>query len=509
MADKKKTEQPDGCVLYVDGGCRPGYLSQPNTKYGGWGMHGYTYHVGVTPPSKRTKKDVPTKSGYQIGEKTTLEEQVVPVGYIDGYGSMSDKDSSDRAELTGFKQAIEVVRRGGYKEAHLLLDNQYVIDGVNTFYPKWESLNWRKPDGSHYANKEMWRSIMDVYKPLSENISIKVTWVNGHSGNLGNDRADYLATKGVYLGRNGVLNNENLTHSPVAKYRDPKPEINRLFAKSRWYFSTHEKEPATGKTGRYVYHCGSHGSDDTLIGKPMADSVACVIMTKDMQKVLELVRQRHMEYIDNPLNDLCLARLDTLLLPRIYHEIETDGPNVLSIAPRKLRIDGLCTIDEQEVTRIIKPSGLTFKLIKVHNFLEEELERYLEGKGTYTDVTDKLYMKKEVKKGKETIEEYEITLEPTDKAFKVEVDVCSDVEKKVIKKHKVTLTVGIDIPPRELMRAIMPRKPKVSIVTWSLSEYAFTYAIIFDLGDDVMIWQGKDSSLKLVYPEDMLKVNKS
>ena len=56
------------------------------------------------------------------------------------------------------------------------------------------------------------------------------------------------------------------------------------------------------KDGRYVYHCGAHGSDNSLIGKPMSDSVAYVVYTKEEQKVLEQVRLRHRELIDNPLN---------------------------------------------------------------------------------------------------------------------------------------------------------------------------------------------------------------
>lgn len=504
---KKKTTTNEqlGCVMYVDGGCRPGYTHEPDAKYGGWGIHGYTYPLNTPPTQKRTKKDVPTNAGYQLGDTTKHEDQVVPNAYIDAYGSMSNKDSSDKAELTGFKQAIALVKKGDYKEAHLLLDNRYVIDGVTQLYPKWVSMDWRKTDGSNYANRALWEDIMSVYQPLSNDVNIKITWVNGHSGNLGNDRADYLATKGLYLGRNGVLDKTNITFSPIVKYRDPKPEINRLFAKSRWYFNTRVVEPMLSKDGRYVYHCGSHGSDDSLIGKRMADAVSTVIFTKEKQHVLEAVRQRHIELVPNPLNDLCMARLDTLLLPRIYDEIEKDGINVLSLAPRKLRIQGLCTIDEQEVTRIIQPSGLTFKLIEVHNFMEAELEKFLEGKGTITEVTEYIYETKlpdDKKKKAEPVTDVLIT--PSDKAIKLLVNVDDNKENK----HMVTLTVGIDAPPRELMRAIAPRQPKVYILVWKLSEYAFKHAMVFDLQDDIMMWMGKDSSMTLMFPEDMKKVTK-
>ena len=93
-----------------------------------------------------------------------------------------------------------------------------------------------------------------------------------------------------------------------------------------------------------------------------------------------------------------MGRLDTLLLPRIYDEIDNDGIYTLSLAPRKLNFKGLCTIDEQEVSRLIEPSGLTFKLIEVHNFMQTKLDSYLDGNATLTDITDIIYDKVEVKK---------------------------------------------------------------------------------------------------------------
>lgn len=500
MSTKKQKEEihyDQGCVLYVDGGCRPGYPSQPNSKCGGWGIHGYSYNLGVTPPKLRTKKDVPTQIGYEIGETVPLEQQVVPTEYVDAFGSMSTNDASDRAELTGFKNALDIIKSKGYKKAHLLLDNQYVIEGVTGGFERWMETGWKKRDGSNYANKEMWVDLMDSYYPLQQHVDFTVKWVNGHSGNLGNDRADYLATKGVYYARNGVYDNTRIDYHPIAKYRDPKPDINRLFTKSRWYFNTTHVEPDMSPDGRYVYHCGAHGSDDTLIGKPMADSVAYVVYTKTQMKVLEDIRQHHMRLIDNPLNLLCMMRLDTVLLPRIYHELETEGPAVLSIAPKRYRFKGLVSIDGQEVSKIIEPSGLTFKLIDVHNFMEKELQRYLEGKARLTDITSIFYEEVEIKVKKEIVKELKLIVAPTDKVLRPEVYIDEN------EKHRCALTVGIDVPPRELFNAIKSRSPKIYVTTWKLSPHAFRYAVIIDCGDDTVIWMGKDSSMQFVYSEEL------
>lgn len=494
--EKKIDDSPMGCVLYVDGGCRSGCTQETNNhRYGGWGFHGYTYSIGVHPPKLRTKKDIPTVRGYQIGEETSLEEQVIPTQYIDAFGSMSNEDDSSKSELEGFTQAIKYATSKDFKQIHLLLDNQYVINGVNGGFDKWSEMNWKKADGGYYSNRERWEKLMQDYKPYNHDDKCTVTWVNGHSGNLGNDRADYLATKGVYFGRNGNLFNVSIKESPVAKYREPKPEINRLFVKNRWYFNTDEK-PIMSPCNRYIYHCGAHGSDDTLIGKAMSDSVAYIVYTKEPEPVLEAVRQCHRRLIPNPYNELCMGRLDTLLLPRIYQEIADDGVDVLSLAPRKMKYEGLCTIDEQMATKVIRPSGLTFKLIDTHNFMQKELDNFIaKGPSYVTDITDLLYMQKTVKK--EVV--YDVAFTSTTKVLRPMVKLQNGTS------HACALTIGIDCPPRELLNAIKERKPTVYVITWTLSEAAFRYAMIFDCGDDVMMWMGKDSSMQLVYPDNMKK----
>ena len=487
-----------GVVLYVDGGCRIGYPSDPNTKYGGWGIHGYTYDIGVMPNKRYSKKDAPSTSGYKPGDTVPIEQQVVPTGYIDGYGSIGNKDTSDKAELIGFNKAIELVKEKGYKQAHLLLDNQYVINGVNEHYPKWVSLGWKKSNGDPYANKTLWESTMSVYQPLAKEVDFTVSWVNGHSGNLGNDRADYLATKGVYLGRNGVLDKSNIKYSPIAKYRDPKPNVCKLFNRDRWYFNTHPETPDLSKDGRYVYHCGGHGDDDTLVGKPTATASVYVLYLKQPEPVLDAVRKHHAKLIPNPLNDLCMARLSTLLLPRVYDEIQQDGVNTLSIASNKHRYDGLCTIDGQEVTKVIKPAGLTFKLIDVHNFLQSELDRYLDGKAHLTDITNLIYDITTDKKGNTT---YKYIVPASSKVLRIPVNIDNQNKPSIPNIHQCNLTWGIDICPRDLFNRIKDHTPKVYVSTWLVSEFAFRYAVIIEAGEDSMIWMGKDSNLQFIYPD--------
>ena len=505
---KENAVKDIGIVLYVDGGCRPGYNTSANEKFGGWGVHGYTYNLNEPPKVKRTKKDTPTVKGYQVGSTVGLEQQVVVNQYVDAYGTLSNKDTNNYAEMKGLENALNIIKDTNAKQAHLLLDSQYVIEGVTQRYENWISNGWVTSSGSPVQNKELWNVIAPAYRVMQRNMTVDIEWVKGHAGNLGNGYADQLATKGVYIGRNGLRpeNTSKITFSPLAKYRDFKIDISKLFVKNRWYFNE-SPEVQVSKSGHVVYHLGAHGNDDTLVGKRISDSTAIVVYLKQADPVLQAVKAFHFKLIPNPLNELCMARLDNLLTPATYSEIESEGVDVLSLAPRKLGFTGLCDVRENQITKVIRPSGLTFKLIEVHNFLSGQLDAFIEGIGTYTDVTDRFYKKTKVAKKKDVVEVSELQLKPSDKGIRIPVDVKS-LKTEGVETHECGLSVGIDLPSRELLSRIKDSNPHVFIATWRLSECAFRYATILQVGEEYMIWMGKDSSLQIIYPKEMLEGRK-
>lgn len=507
MASKKKISKeelallPQGCVLYLDGGCRPGYPSDPNTMYGGWGMHGYTYHMDIHPDKPRMKKDIPTTLGYEDGTKVPVSQQVIPTGYIDGYGSLTNRDTNNTAELYGLLHGLEKVK--ALHESHkvnyakFLLDSQYAIKGVTEYYPVWEARHFMKPDGKEpIANAELWKVIGDTYKDVTSKIKLDIGWVPGHSGNVGNEKADQLATLGVFIGRNGKIDTAEIKDSPIQKYGDPEIEVNRLFQKNRLYFN--HGEPVISKTGHYAYHCGAHGPDDTLVGMRMFDSTAYIVYTKELQTIIEKVKQFHHRVLPNPLNDLCMIRLDAVLLPRIYEQIQSVGPECLTLNLRGY--EGTATTDGQMATRVIKPSGLTFKLIDVHNAMADKLDAYLlEGKGTITDVTD-IFYEKEVKiKKKKEIVKWKSRLKPTDVVVETEVLVKKGQHQKEDFMYPIRAKIGVDTPSKELINGIKDREPKVSCLTWKMSDECFAYGFIFECDGDVMFWTGKDTAVQLIW----------
>ena len=75
----------------------------------------------------------------------------------------------------------------------LFTDSKYVMDGITQWIQNWKKNNWRTAAKKDVKNKELW-------KKLDELISyhqVQWHWVKGHSGDMGNETADFLANKGI------------------------------------------------------------------------------------------------------------------------------------------------------------------------------------------------------------------------------------------------------------------------------------------------------------------------
>ena len=77
----------------------------------------------------------------------------------------------------------------------LYTDSVYVQDGITKWLSNWKSNGWRTVAKKPVANRDLWERLD---KAVSEH-QVNWHWVKGHSGDLGNERADELANQGVSL----------------------------------------------------------------------------------------------------------------------------------------------------------------------------------------------------------------------------------------------------------------------------------------------------------------------
>ena len=75
----------------------------------------------------------------------------------------------------------------------LFTDSNIVKKGMTEWMENWKRNNWKNSNKKTVKNKEIWMQLDEATKSLN----ITWTWVKGHDGDPGNEKADFLANKGA------------------------------------------------------------------------------------------------------------------------------------------------------------------------------------------------------------------------------------------------------------------------------------------------------------------------
>jgi ribonuclease HI len=144
-----------GVVVYADGGC------SPNPGPGGWG-------AVIDSPGGRVEM--------RGGEPAT---------------------TNNRMELTAAIRALEWLPAGAQVE--MRCDSEYVVNSASKWMKGWKAKGWRSSTGD-VKN-------VDLMKRLDALIGtrrVRWTWVRGHAGDPGNERADALVHQGRREAKAGI-----------------------------------------------------------------------------------------------------------------------------------------------------------------------------------------------------------------------------------------------------------------------------------------------------------------
>ena len=136
--------------LYTDGACKG------NPGPGGW---------GVVIINNGTLVDE-----FYGGESNTTNNRMELLAVIHGLNKIEDADT-----------------------VRVNTDSMYVKNGITSWINKWVENGWKTAAKKDVANKDLWIKLQTIV----EDRDVTWNWVRGHSGNAGNERADFLANKGV------------------------------------------------------------------------------------------------------------------------------------------------------------------------------------------------------------------------------------------------------------------------------------------------------------------------
>jgi len=94
--------------------------------------------------------------------------------------------TNNRMELRAALEALLAVEPSSQIE--LFTDSEYLKRGITEWMPTWKARNWKRKKGK-LANVDLWKALDAAIGKHR----VKWSWVKGHAGHPGNERADRLA----------------------------------------------------------------------------------------------------------------------------------------------------------------------------------------------------------------------------------------------------------------------------------------------------------------------------
>lgn len=90
--------------------------------------------------------------------------------------------TNNRMELMAVISALN-----GFDNATIVVDSQYVFNGITKWMKKWQSNGWKTADGE-VKNRDLWNELVC----LTEQRALEWRWQRGHN-NTAHDEADKVA----------------------------------------------------------------------------------------------------------------------------------------------------------------------------------------------------------------------------------------------------------------------------------------------------------------------------
>ena len=99
--------------------------------------------------------------------------------------------TNNRMELCACIEALDQLSRRC--RVRVFTDSTYVKDGIQSWLRNWKRNNWKTAAKKPVKNRDLWEKL----DKLSARHDIEWRWVKGHAGDVGNERADQLANRGI------------------------------------------------------------------------------------------------------------------------------------------------------------------------------------------------------------------------------------------------------------------------------------------------------------------------
>ena len=488
MSPGNENVKPDvlrGAVIYTDGSARP----NPNG-YIGYGAHGYIYELTVPKAATLVANHAVTNKGYLPLKRLGKSQLVLPVSFFDYTGSTLKLGSNNEAELTALQQILTNLQNEPLSSIHLMMDSEYVKQGIEKHCLRWSVNGWKRVDGESIANCELWVATYAMYQKIqSQGTSITLEWVRGHNDVQGNVQADMLAT----IGMNYSTAHEEISHFelvPAKKYLSPDIERHPFISYRRIYFNSVSEYNKPG-----TYFQADTGYGDFVFGKRIPEAGYSIIHLKKPEEAIEIVKQRQFQ-ISRGINAIIMMKLDRVYAKDVYPYLQKHGRH--SLIPGRDNLN-LNFVDKRPINVETNPTGLSLRALESINLLEDILNHFIRCKEVgyedpsnqmnifRHDITDVFYEKTSKQVKGSSVQA--MTLKPEyivgfkDMTLNIQEAYMDGIATVVI-----PLTLGMDILPRNNLKRLENLNPAISLITWRESANAIRYATVIECDDGLGIW---------------------
>ena len=204
--DDYKKENIFRAVLYTDGSTY--HPLHRDIGYIGSSAHGFIYNVeniGFPNKDNPTSAISTTIAGYAT--MVNNDVKVTPDVYIDALYPREQLLTNNVAEVTAIYLSINKLLETEYQ-----FDTIYIKSDSSYAIHIYDELLYSNPSNlEEKKNGNLWCLIRDQLIICQErNITVKMIKVKGHSGNFGNEIADFLANHARYISEN-VIEDKNRT----------------------------------------------------------------------------------------------------------------------------------------------------------------------------------------------------------------------------------------------------------------------------------------------------------
>jgi ribonuclease HI len=130
------------------------------------------------------------------GKETNVGGYGVYINYKGNEKELRGATRNTTNNIMELTSALEGLKALKTKEIpiEVIMDSQYVIDGINSWIHNWIKKGWRNSQKKPVENKELWQQLWNLKNQFKD---ITFTKCQGHADNEGNNKADELANQAM------------------------------------------------------------------------------------------------------------------------------------------------------------------------------------------------------------------------------------------------------------------------------------------------------------------------